>query len=123
MIIRLCYGRRVQTSLKLIACALTAIFYFGFLFRESMNAFEQNKDKAEAAAVAIGLIQSPSKGEVSLNMLTKLFHIAKLRNFSTRRSQPYLNFFRRIYSRIDHIQNTYLRYRHCLHPHWFILVP
>uniref|UniRef100_A0A1I8PV94 Carbohydrate sulfotransferase n=1 Tax=Stomoxys calcitrans TaxID=35570 RepID=A0A1I8PV94_STOCA len=64
MIIRLCYGRRVQTSLKLIACVLTAIFYFGFLFRESMNAFEQNKDKAEAAAVAAGLIQSPSKGEI-----------------------------------------------------------
>ncbi|XP_075153966.1 carbohydrate sulfotransferase 11 [Haematobia irritans] len=64
MIIRLCYGRRVQTSLKLIACVLSAIFYFGFLFRESMNAFEQNKDKAEAAAVAVGLIQSPSKGEI-----------------------------------------------------------
>ncbi|KAM7353437.1 carbohydrate sulfotransferase 11 isoform 1-T7 [Cochliomyia hominivorax] len=58
MIIRLCYGRRVQASLKLIACILIAIFYFGFLFRESLNAFEQNKDKAEAAAVAVGLIQA-----------------------------------------------------------------
>lgn len=65
MIIRLCYGRRVQTSLKLVACALIAVFYFLFLFRESMNAFEQNKDKAEAAAIAAGLIQSPSKAEVS----------------------------------------------------------
>ncbi|XP_073820893.1 carbohydrate sulfotransferase 11 [Musca autumnalis] len=64
MIIRLCYGRRLQTSLKLVACALTALFYFGFLFRESMHAFEQNKDKAEAAAVAVGLIQPPAKGEI-----------------------------------------------------------
>lgn len=57
MIIRLCYGKRVQASLKLIACISIAILYFGFLFRESLNAFEQNKDKAEAAAVAVGLIQ------------------------------------------------------------------
>lgn len=64
MIIRLCYGKRVQASLKLIACISIAILYFGFLFRESLNAFEQNKDKAEAAAVAVGLIQS-DKLEVS----------------------------------------------------------
>ncbi|XP_037811560.1 carbohydrate sulfotransferase 11 [Lucilia sericata] len=66
MIIRLCYGRRVQASLKLIACILIAVFYFGFLFRESLNAFEQNKDKAEAAAAAIGLIQT-NKAEPKLS--------------------------------------------------------
>lgn len=69
MIIRLCYGRRVQASLKLIACILIAVFYFGFLFRESLNAFEQNKDKAEAAAAAVGL-----------NQLTKTEVIFKTRN-------------------------------------------
>lgn len=57
MIVRLCYGKRVQASLKLIFCILIAILYFGFLFRESLNAFEQNKDKAEAAAIAVGLTQ------------------------------------------------------------------
>lgn len=77
MIIRLCYGRRVQASLKLIGCILIAVFYFAFLFRESLNAFEQNKEKAEAAAAAVGLIQI-NKIEVKIAQNSKFLSFMAL---------------------------------------------
>lgn len=48
MLIRLRYGRRLQTYLKIGACVLVGLCYFAFLFRESLNAYE-HRERATAA--------------------------------------------------------------------------
>ncbi|XP_030383179.1 carbohydrate sulfotransferase 11 [Scaptodrosophila lebanonensis] len=49
MLLRLRYGRRLQTYLKIGACILVGLCYFAFLFRESLNAYEQNKERVATA--------------------------------------------------------------------------
>ncbi|XP_068140750.1 carbohydrate sulfotransferase 11 [Drosophila tropicalis] len=49
MLIRLRYGRRWQTYLKIGACILVGVCYFAFLFRESLNAYE-HRERSSAAS-------------------------------------------------------------------------
>ncbi|XP_055917632.1 carbohydrate sulfotransferase 11 [Eupeodes corollae] len=46
MLKRICSRRRVNIYFKFTLLLLLAIFYITFLFRESLNAFEMNKDKS-----------------------------------------------------------------------------
>lgn len=97
MIICLCNGRRIQASLKVIACLLSAIFYFAFLFRESLNAYERKKGKFEQAAIAAGLIQQPEKVEVSQgteinNIQSRLYSVFLLDSTAYKKSTQQLSY-------------------------------
>ncbi|EDV31767.1 uncharacterized protein Dana_GF15517 [Drosophila ananassae] len=64
MIIRLRYGRRLQTYLKIGACVLVGVCYFAFLFRESLNAYEHRERVAAAELEADA--SEPSKQQLKL---------------------------------------------------------
>ncbi|XP_033154470.1 carbohydrate sulfotransferase 11 [Drosophila mauritiana] len=63
MLIRLRYGRRLQTYLKIGACVLVGLCYFAFLFRESLNAYE-HRERATAAELEAD--SEPSKQQLKL---------------------------------------------------------
>ncbi|KAH8333779.1 carbohydrate sulfotransferase 11 [Drosophila kikkawai] len=63
MLIRLRYGRRLQTYLKIGACVLVGLCYFAFLFRESLNAYE-HRERATAAELEADA--EPSKQQLKL---------------------------------------------------------
>ena len=74
MLIRLRHGVRLQNVIKVLACALAGILYFAFLFRESMHAYEQKKDKL-AEIINAGI---KSKTEVNVRIQKcwpKLYYI------------------------------------------------
>ncbi|KAH8248725.1 hypothetical protein KR032_002553 [Drosophila birchii] len=64
MLIRLRYGRRLQTYLKIGACVLVGLCYFAFLFRESLNAYE-HRERATAAELEADAAE-PSKQQLKL---------------------------------------------------------
>ncbi|XP_026844032.1 carbohydrate sulfotransferase 11 [Drosophila persimilis] len=64
MIIRLRYGRRLQTYLKIGACVLVGVCYFAFLYRESLNAYE-HRERATAAELEADAAE-PSKQQLKL---------------------------------------------------------
>ncbi|KAH8282916.1 hypothetical protein KR054_010720 [Drosophila jambulina] len=63
MLIRLRYGRRLQTYLKIGACVLVGLCYFAFLFRESLNAYEHRE---RATAAELEAESEPSKQQLKL---------------------------------------------------------
>ncbi|KAH8298149.1 hypothetical protein KR018_008927 [Drosophila ironensis] len=64
MLIRLRYGRRLQTYLKIGACVLVGVCYFAFLFRESLNAYE-HRERVTAAELEADASE-PSKQQLKL---------------------------------------------------------
>ncbi|XP_016923548.2 carbohydrate sulfotransferase 11 [Drosophila suzukii] len=63
MLIRLRYGRRLQTYLKIGACVLVGLCYFAFLFRESLNAYEHRE---RVTAAELEAESEPSKQQLKL---------------------------------------------------------
>ncbi|XP_037958197.1 carbohydrate sulfotransferase 11 [Teleopsis dalmanni] len=85
MLIRLRYGRRLQNSLKVVACVLLAAFYITFLFRESINAYEQNKEKTilESNVIANGKRREYEKGPKSSKHFLRQQRLHKLQQYRT----------------------------------------
>ncbi|XP_034473785.1 carbohydrate sulfotransferase 11 [Drosophila innubila] len=65
MHLRLRSSRRLQTYLKIGTCVLVGVFYFAFLFRESLNAFE-HRERATAAELEAAEFTEPSKQQLKL---------------------------------------------------------
>ncbi|XP_044315646.1 carbohydrate sulfotransferase 11 [Drosophila rhopaloa] len=63
MLIRLRYGRRLQTYLKIGACVVVGLCYFAFLFRESLNAYE-HRERISAAELEADA--EPSKQQLKI---------------------------------------------------------
>uniref|UniRef100_A0A1A9WUW0 Carbohydrate sulfotransferase n=1 Tax=Glossina brevipalpis TaxID=37001 RepID=A0A1A9WUW0_9MUSC len=79
---RLWYDRHIHGSVKLIIFSLVAIFYVTFLCRESQNAYELNKVKAETSGVMHLQSQAGSKSQPIIQKLEPV-ELSRINNIVT----------------------------------------